>query len=272
VDIILVGPGRAGTSVCLAARRAGHRIVAVAGRTPDTVQHAAHLLDAVPLRLSDELPPADLLVIAVRDDVIADVASRIRAAHVGAAVHLSGLTPVDALAPLRRAGAAVGVLHPLQTLPTPKAGADVMAGSWMAVTTSDEWLRVALEALAASLGARSFSVPEAARAVYHAAAATAANGTVAVLAIAEELFTAAGVPFDAARPLVDAVVANAFGLGPGAALTGPIARGDVGTVRAQLAAVEERAPQELDRFITLGRLISDIAGTAELFEEVWWTS
>jgi len=272
LDIILAGPGRAGGAVCIAAKRAGHRIVAVAGRTSDTVQRAAQLLDAVPLRLSDEFPPADLLMIAVRDDVIADVASHIRAPHVGAVVHLSGLTPMDALLPLRRTGTAIGVLHPLQTLPTPEAGADALAGSWMAVTTSDERLRLVLEALVTSLGARSFAVPEAVRAVYHAAAAAAANGTVAVLAIAEELFTAAGVPFDAARPLVDAVVANAFGLGPGAALTGPIARGDVGTVRAQLDAVQERAPEELDRFITLGRLISDIAGTAELFKEVWWTS
>ena len=58
----------------------------------------------------------------------------------------------------------------------------------------------------------------------------------------------------------------------GAALTGPIARGDVGTVRAQLAAVGGWAPEELDRFIALGRLVADIAGKAELFEEVWWTS
>ncbi len=272
MDIILAGPGRAGSAVCIAAKRAGHRIVAVAGRTPETVQRAAQLLDAIPLRLSDELPPADLLVIAVRDDVIADVAARIRAPHVDAVVHLSGLTPVDALMPLQRAGAAIGVLHPLQTLAAPEAGAEALAGSWMAVTTSDERLRNTLEVLADSLGARPFTLPEAARAVYHAAAAAAANGTAAALAIAEELFTAAGVPFDAARPLVDAVVANAFGIGPRAALTGPIARGDVGTVRAQLASVEERAPEELDRFIALGRLISDIAGTAELFEEVWWTS
>ena len=272
MDIILAGPGRAGGAVCIAAKRAGHRIVAVAGRTPGTVQRVARLLDAVPLGLSDELPPADLLMIAVRDDAIAEVAAHIHAPHVDAAIHLSGLTPLDALAPLRQVGVAIGVLHPLQTLPTPDAGADALAGSWMAVTTPDERLRTVLEDLAASLGARSFTIPDAARAVYHAAAAAAANGTVAALAVAEELFTAAGVPFDAARPLVDAVVANAFGLGPGAALTGPIARGDVGTVRAQLAAVGGWAPEELDRFIALGRLVADIAGKAELFEEVWWTS
>ncbi len=272
MDIILAGPGRAGSAICIAAKRAGHRIVAVAGRTPDRVRRVAQLLDAEPLPLSGELPPADLLMIAVRDDVIVDVAAHIRAPHIDAAVHLSGLTPVDALEPLQQAGAAIGVLHPLQTLPTPDSGADALAGSWIAVTTSNERLRAVLDGFVTSLGARSFTVSEEARAVYHAAAAAAANGTVAALAVAKELFGAAGVPFDAARPLVDAVVANAFGLGPGGALTGPIARGDVGTVRAQIAAVDRWAPGELDRFVTLGRLIADIAGTAELFEEVWWTS
>ncbi len=269
MDITLVGPGRAGTAVCLAAKRAGHRIVAVAGRSPESTGPVAELLDASPLKLTEEMPDVDLLIVAVRDDAIADVAAGIRAPHVDAAVHLSGLTPVDALAPLERSGAAIGVLHPLQTLPTPEAGADALAGSWIAVSTSDETLRSTLEAFAASLGARPFTIPEAARAVYHAAAATAANGIVSVLAVAASLFDAAGVPFDAARPLVDAVVANAFRLGPDVALTGPIVRGDVGTVRAQVAAVSEHAPEELDRFIALSRLIADIAGTSGMFEEVW---
>lgn len=269
MDIALVGPGRAGTAVCLAARRAGHRIVSVAGRTPDRTRHVAAALDAPPMSLSEAVPHADLLIIAVRDDAIHEVAAELEAPHVAGAIHLSGLTPLDALSPLEDSGAATGVFHPLQTLPTPEAGAAALAGAWVAISTNDGGLQGTLERFARSLGASPFVVAEATRAVYHAAAAAAANGTVASLTIAKALFAAADIPFEVARPLVDAVVANAFQLGPDAALTGPIARGDVGTVDAQITAVREHAPEYLARFIALGRLIADIAGTEGLFEEVW---
>jgi len=267
VDISLVGPGRAGTAVCLAAKRVGHRIVSVAGRTHETTERAATMLESSPMALTDLMPESELLIVAVRDDAIAEVAADLRAPHVRGAVHLSGLTPVDALLPLEESGAAIGVLHPLQTLPTPEAGAAALPGAWIAISTADEGFRGTLEMFARSLGARPFAVQEAARALYHAAAAAAANGTVTVLAVARALFDAAGVPFEAARPLVDAVVANAFSLGP-EALTGPIVRGDVGTVTAQIEAVREGAPDELHRFVALCKLIADVAGTQELFEEV----
>ncbi len=270
MDIILAGPGRAGTSVCLAAKRAGHRIVAVAGRTPKRVDEAASLLGADPLPLTNALPHADLLVVAVRDDAIYEVAMAlsVHAPSVQGAVHLSGLTPVDALSPLRDEGLQIGALHPLQTMPSPEVGAAALEGAWIAVTAPDERLEHLLEEFARSIGARPFALEEAARAVYHAAAATAANATVAVLHVAAALFQAADVPFDAARPLVEAVVSNAFLLGPDAALTGPITRGDVGTVMAQMNAVAAQAPEELERFVQLGRLIADIAGV----EEVPWKS
>ncbi len=82
------------------------------------------------------------------------------------------------------------------------------------------------------------------------------------------MFTAAGVPFEAALPLVRAVTDNAFALGPGAALTGPIARGDVATVRGQLAAVQRWAPDLLDDFTALGRATARLAGTRDIFEDL----
>jgi predicted short-subunit dehydrogenase-like oxidoreductase (DUF2520 family) len=270
LDIILAGPGRAGTAVCLAAKRAGHRVVAVAGRTTERVEAAADRLGALALRLDDELPGADLLIIGVRDDAIQSVATglAVHSSRVDAAVHLSGLTPVDALEPLEDAGHATGVLHPLQTLPTAEAGAEALAGCWIAVTASDDRLAADLDEFATSLGSHPFALPDEARAVYHAAAAAAANGTIAVLDLAAALFGSAGVPFEASRPLVEAVVDNAFHLGPHAALTGPIARGDVGTVAAQVHAVAENVPEQLGRFVALCRLIADVAGTADMFEDV----
>jgi len=268
LNIILAGPGRAGTALCLAAVAAGHHVVAVVARRP--VDEVAAQFGATALGFEDELPSADLLLIAVRDDAIEEVAGRLarRASQIDAAVHLSGLKQASALAPLADVGLATGALHPLQTLPTPEAGAAALPGSWFAVTADDPELLADLEEFVRSLGGHPFILDDENRALYHAAAATAASDTVAVLALAAKLFSAAGVPFDAARPLVETVVANAFRLGPKESLTGPIARGDVGTVIAQLEAVIDHVPEEAERFRRLGRVVAELAGTLDVFEEV----
>ena len=267
MDLILVGPGRAGLSHSLAAVDAGHRVLGVVARDPADAARAAGRLAAEPLSWGDDLPRADLLVLAVRDDAIEEVAGRLagRAAAVDGAVHLSGLKPVSALAAL--AGPSLGSLHPLQTMPTPEAGAARLAGAWIAVTSDDNALADRLFAFAASLGAHPFELDDAAKPLYHAAAAAAANFTLAALAVSRELFAAAGVDFAAAHPLVRAVIDNAIEMGPAGALTGPAARGDVGTVRAQIAAVREAAPHLAEDFAAMVRATARVAGTLSQIEE-----
>jgi predicted short-subunit dehydrogenase-like oxidoreductase (DUF2520 family) len=135
------------------------------------------------------------------------------------------------------------------------------------VTTDDDPLADRLFALASSLGAHPFELADEQKPLYHAAAAAAANFPLTALAMAERLFTAAGVDFAAAGPLTAAVVANAARLGPMAALTGPVARGDVGTVRAQVAAVAAAAPDLVEHFVALVRATAAVAGTTEVVEE-----
>jgi predicted short-subunit dehydrogenase-like oxidoreductase (DUF2520 family) len=273
--LIVVGPGRAGLSLAIASARAKHEIVAIVGRDVDHAWPAASALAADALAITDGLPPADLLVIAVRDDAIEPVAAALAGGPggpppVGGAVHLSGLAPVTALEPLAAAGLDVGAFHPLQTLPAPDLGAARIEGAWVGITATGP-LRGTLDAFAASLGAHPFAIADEAKPLYHAAAAAAANFPLAALTMAADLFSKSGVPFVAARPLVEAVVANAFELGPRAALTGPVARGDVGTVRSQLAAVDAAAPEWTATFAALVRALSQITGRsvdfASLFEE-----
>ncbi len=266
MDLTLVGPGRAGLALSLAAREAGHRIVGVLARDAAAGSAAAQRLESAVLDWTAVLPPTDLLLIAVRDDAIGAVATRLAAqvAHVSGAVHLSGLTPVGVLRPL---GIPIGSLHPLQTLPTPESGAAQLGGAWIAVTTEDDLLADRLFAFAASLGGHPFELVDEQKPLYHAAAAAAANFPLASLAISRRLFAAAGVDFAVAGPLIAAVIANAAALGPEAALTGPVARGDVGTVRAQVAAVAAAAPELLDHFVALVRATAVVAGTGELIEE-----
>ena len=267
--IVVVGPGRAGTSLAIAADRAGHDIVAVFGRTPEHAQDAAARFGAMAHRLSDPVPPVDLVLIAVRDDVIGDVADSL-AATIGAASgadHLSGATSVEALAPIAAAGVAIGAFHPLQTLPNPDAGAARLGGAWFAVT-ADSPLRELLHELAASIGGFPFDLDDAHKPAYHAAATASANFPLAALTMAKDLFAAAGVPFAAARPLVEAIIANAFDQGPSESLTGPIARGDVATVATQLAAVAEETPEWEAAFRSFLRATAVVAGTTDQFGEL----
>ena len=269
MEVILAGPGRAGVSVCLALASAGHRVVGVLGRSYDELTLASaeipgtHWLD-----WHDPLPPADLLIVAVADGAISEVAARLapQAGALGGAVHLSGLTPVGALGPLQ-ACCPLGSFHPLQTLPNPRDGAARLKGAWVAITAPDDAFFHRLVELARSIGCHPFALADDRKALYHAAASAAANYPVVVLAMARRLFEAAGVGFAAAEPLIRAAVDNALALGPEAALTGPAVRGDAGTVAAQVEAVRRGAPDLADAFVALARAAAHLAGTEEAIEE-----
>jgi len=269
MTIVLIGPGRAGMALSLASTEAGHQVVAVMARALDVAAIAASKIGAEAVTWGSDVPLADVAFIAVRDDAIATVAKDLTGHldRVGAAVHLSGLHPVGALAPLANAGLQTGSFHPLQTLPTPEAGASRLAGAWMAVT-APEPLRQSLFELAESIGAVPFDLTDDKKPLYHAAAAAAANFSLIPLAMAHDLLAAAGVPFEAARPLVEAVVANAFDLGPRYALTGPVSRGDVTTVVAQLDAVRTEVPEWADDFAALIAILARLSDRTEEFREV----
>ena len=267
VRIIVVGPGRAGGSLAVAAHEAGHEVGVVARRADD--QEVAGHLGVGTRLISDPMPEADLLVVAVRDDAIRHVA-RSLAAHaipVPRVVHLSGLASRSALDPLLDAGLATGSFHPLQTFPDWRTGSGSFGGAHAAITAGAR-LAEFLEELAGSLGCHAFRIADEAKPLYHAAAASSANYVVAALAVAERLYAEAGVDYRAARPLVEQIVANAFDMGPVPALTGPIARGDTGTVRSQLQAVELHAPSMSEMFRAFARATASVAGTSETMKEV----
>ena len=144
-------------------------------------------------------------------------------------------------------------------MPCPVAGADSLPGAWVAITATSP-LDGFLATFARSLGCVPFDLSDDNKAVYHAAAASAANYPLAALALAQRLFESSGVPFEASRPLVEAIVENAYAMGPEAALTGPIARGDTGTVSRQLAAVASVGETEDLVFRSFAKGTARIAG------------
>jgi predicted short-subunit dehydrogenase-like oxidoreductase (DUF2520 family) len=247
----LVGPGRAGTALSLALVERGWTAVAVAGRSPDaeSTRRAADALGTRALPVEQVGGDAQLVMVATPDAAISsaarDLAPSLRPGT--RVVHLSGartLHEFDDLL-LEQSDAEVGSLHPLQSLPSGDVGRERLPGSWCAVDGPPF-----VERLAVTLGMRPFRVDPADRGRYHTAACVASNHLVALLGQVERLSHAAGVPFDAFLPLVRASVENAAALGPAAALTGPVARGDVDTVAAHLAALPEH---ERAAYRALGR-------------------
>jgi predicted short-subunit dehydrogenase-like oxidoreductase (DUF2520 family) len=261
MNIALYGPGRAGGALVIAAARAGHAITSIDGRDRDAVAALTQLVD-----IADVEP--ELLVVAVADDAIASIGSAIDLTTLPpAVVHMSGAVAVRALEQFESAGAVVGSFHPLQTLPSALAGANRLPGAYVAITAPEDLART-LDSFAVSLGCIPFRIADDKKGLYHAGAAAAANFTMTSLGIAHGLFEAAGVDPMSSRPLVEAIVANAFELGPRSALTGPIARGDVETVRTQVDAVRTDASDLADAFVAMARATALYAGRSSEFEEV----
>jgi len=173
---------------------------------------------------------AELVLLCVPDRAIAEVARSIEPGPWLA--HTSGATPLGALDPhTRRFG-----LHPLQTF-VPGGGAAQLDGSYAAVTAESEDARERGFALARTLGLEPFELADAARPVYHAGAAIASNYLVTLHSVASALFEEAGAPPEALVPLMRRTIENGF------ELTGPIARGDWGTIDAHRQAIRRVRPE-----------------------------
>ncbi len=186
----------------------------------------------------DPDPSAELVILAVPDARIGEVAPRV---EIGPWVaHLSGATSVTALAPHERRF----VVHPLQTL-TRDRGAGQLDGAWGAMTYETDAAAAAADWLATTLGLRPFVLADADKPIYHAGAAVASNFLVTLERVAARLVGEAGVPAEALIPLMRRTIENGF------QLTGPIARGDVSTVEAHLAALEARAPDLVELYRAL---------------------
>jgi predicted short-subunit dehydrogenase-like oxidoreductase (DUF2520 family) len=211
----IIGPGRAGTSLALALTNAGCDVAPMLGRDDD-VSAAAH--------------GVEVLVIATPDAVIAEVARQVEPDPATVVAHLAGSLGLDVLDPHPRKAS----IHPLVALPTPDVGARRLVGAWFAVTGD-----VAVRRLVDAMFGRAIRVAEEHRAAYHAAASIAANHLVALMGQVQRVGAEAGVPFEAYLDLARAALENVADLGPAAALTGPVARGDDVTVQRHLDALPD---------------------------------
>ena len=262
----VVGAGRVGAVLAAALRVAGHEIVAAAGESDASRARIADLLPGVPtLKPTAVARACDLLLLTVPDDMLGNVVTTLSDA--GAVrpgqyvVHTSGRHGLDVLAPAVAVGARVIAMHPAMTFSGTAIDLDRLAGCVFGLT-AEPAERPLAEALVADLGGSPMWVPEEMRTLYHAGLAHGANHLVTLVTQAMEILAAAGAddPAGTLRPLLTAALDNALEQGD-AALTGPIVRGDVNTVRAHLADIRANAPQTLTSYVVLARNTLDRAVT-----------
>ena len=263
----VIGAGRVGAVLAARLRDAGHEVVAAAGASDATLGRIAALLPGVPNAKPTAVARAcDLLLLTVPDDMLDNVVTTLAGA--GAlredqlVVHTSGRHGLAVLEPARAAGARTAAIHPAMTFTGTALDLDRLSGCVFGLTAGAGEREVA-ERVVADLGGRAMWVPEEMRTLYHAGLAHGANHLVTLVTEAMEVLAAAGAddPAGTLRPLLVAALDNALEHGD-AALTGPIVRGDVGTVRAHLHDITANAPQTKASYValaraTLGRAVTD---------------
>jgi predicted short-subunit dehydrogenase-like oxidoreductase (DUF2520 family) len=258
----VVGAGRVGAVLAAALRSAGHEVVAAAGESDASRGRIADLLPGVPVRKPSAVARAcDLLLLTVPDDMLGNVVAMLAASgalHDGQVVaHTSGRHGLAVLGPASEQGCRPVAIHPAMTFTGTAVDLPRLAGCTFGVTVDDDELALAVR-LVGDVGGRAVRVPEERRALYPAALAHGANHLVTLVSEAMELLGAAGVdaPASTLRPLLTAALDNSLGQGD-AALTGPVVRGDVETVRAHLAELAAHAPDSLPSYVALARATLD---------------
>jgi predicted short-subunit dehydrogenase-like oxidoreductase (DUF2520 family) len=256
-SISLIGAGRVGSTLARALHGAGYTINSIWSRTPAHAEALAHQVNARLVDLVDAPSSADLTLLAVSDDSLAGLMQEL--ADVGAwhagqmVVHCSGVLPVAVLSPAAFHGALTGGFHPLAAIAEREQ--ELPHGITFAVEAAEP-LRGILHAMAQAIGGRPFDLQGAERGLYHAAAVLASNYTVVLAALAADLLQRAGLDRDAAlpaiMPLLRSTLANLDHAGLPDALTGPLVRGDVGTVIRHLQALDTTAPEIAQVYRALG--------------------
>jgi len=246
-NMAIIGPGKVGTAIGILADRAELPVVAVAGGSAGAAEAAAEAIGecASACSVIDAAGAGELVLITVPDDRIAEVCEQLarrQAFTPGTIVaHCSGALSSEVLSSARdECCCLIGSMHPLQTFPTVDAAVRRLPGSWC-FCEGDETAVTCLMRLAEAIGARAARITPAGKVAYHAAAIVACNYLVTLMDAAATLARQAGLDrqtwLSAAEPMIRAGMDNVMAIGPEKALTGPVARGDIKTIRMHLDAL-----------------------------------
>jgi len=252
-----IGAGTVGTALAILLSRKGYKVAGVYSRSQSSANRlAGEVTGCRVLNSSQEIADAaDLIFITTPDNAIAGVVSQVKWPAGRSVVHCSGADSTDILEPARKSGALVGCFHPLQTLAGVRQAIDNIPGSTFALEAVEPLLTT-LKDMAAALDGHCIELKASDKVAYHTAAVFASNYMVTLVKMATDLWQTFSIPSDQATrallPLIRGTLNNIENIGIPQCLTGPIARGDIGTVNKHLKVLREEAPSLLFPYKELG--------------------
>jgi len=266
--IAIIGAGVVGSSMAILMQRKGYRITGVASRRQASAEALGERVGSLTTTtdIANIVDNAEIVLIATPDREISRVAESLADApgfRFGTIViHLSGALTSDILSPVKRRGGLVLSLHPLQSFANVEGALTGLPGSVFTLEGDDTAIVTGQE-LVRALGGQPVSIKAEDKVLYHGAACIAANYLVSLAHLAVSLFEAAGFTQEQAGqaliPLMRGVLDNVAVSGPVRSLTGPIARGDTGTVVKHLVTLKEKYPGALDIYCLLGQYTVKVA-------------
>jgi predicted short-subunit dehydrogenase-like oxidoreductase (DUF2520 family) len=265
-SIAIIGLGKVGTALGFLLRSAGYEIAAVSDVSPESLIRGVEFTGGKAFAdASQAASEADTIFITTWDDAIETTCEEISQKDSirpgDKVVHVSGAGGLDILASARKCGACVASIHPLQSFADTKSAIENLPGSTFGITANDEIYDWAVEIVTA-LGGTHFSVAEEDKPLHHAAACMASNYLVTLMSIVEQIYQSLGLKEDTAMkafwPLVKGTIKNIEKKGIAPSLTGPIARGDIGTLKKHLRVFHTKYPSLLPLYREMGIFTADI--------------
>ncbi len=264
LKIGFIGAGTVGSALALQLVKKGYRVAAVSSRSrvsADKLSKAVPGCKAVPTNQA-VADSADLVFITTPDDVIVKIAAGVNWRPGQSVVHCSGADSTAILEPARKSGATVGCFHPLQTFASIQRAIENIHGSTFAIEAEEPLLSV-LKEIAAALDCHCIELKAEEKAVYHASAVMASNYLVTLVKMAVDLWETMGISKEEAiralLPLLKGTINNIETIGLPECLTGPIARGDAGTIKKHLESLEKAAPELLPAYREMARQTIPVA-------------
>ncbi|HIE17001.1 MAG TPA: DUF2520 domain-containing protein [Dehalococcoidia bacterium] len=265
MTIGFIGAGTTGTALAVRLSQRGYQVAGVSSRSLASAERlAARVRNGCRVfsKAQDVANIAQLIFITTPDDIISEVAAEVKWRDKQYVVHCSGAHSVDILEPARQKGADVGCFHPLQTFASVDQAIENIPGSTFAIE-AEEPLLVVLEEMAKALDGNPVILKAGDKVLYHVAAVFACNYLVTLVKLAADLWQTFNLsPAQATRalmPLLRGTLSNIENIGLPGCLTGPITRGDLGTIERHLEALRKQMPALLDIYKALGQQTVPIA-------------
>ena len=252
-----IGAGTVGTALSFRLSSKGYQVVAIASRSQASAEKLAQLLTGCSAH-NDNQSVADnseLIFITTPDNAITKVVSEVQWHSGQSVVHCSGTDSTDILVPAKKLGAQIGAFHPLQTFASVKQAIENIPDSTFAIEAEEPLLNT-LKDMATTLDGQWIELEANDKILYHASAVIACNYLVTLIKLATDLWQTFNVPLPKATqallPLLRGTLRNIDTVGIPQCLTGPIARGDTGTINKHLNALRKTAPTLLSTYQKLG--------------------